>query len=105
MPLITDKPTLNDAEMDRLSAFLAGAGPSAMNLEMLDGFITALISLPTMVMPSQYLPQIWGEDHEFDSSEQAQDIIGLIMRHWNGVADELQRGLKDPGHVYLPLLM
>jgi yecA family protein len=59
--LTTDGP-LTDDEFDRLSEFLDAIGLSAMNIEMLDGYFSALISGPDMVPPSEYLPQIWGED-------------------------------------------
>lgn len=42
MQQIMNQP-LDDAELDLLSSFLEGAGASAMNIEMLDGFFAALI--------------------------------------------------------------
>jgi uncharacterized protein len=33
-----------------------------MNLETLDGFFAALICGPDNVLPSEYLPEIWGGD-------------------------------------------
>jgi uncharacterized protein len=95
---------LNDAEFDRLGDFLEGIGAPAMNLEMLDGFIAALICGPETVPPSEYLQQIFGEDHCFDSNDQAAEIVGLIMRHWNMIASELFRTLEQDD-VYLPVLL
>lgn len=96
---------LTDKELDRLADFLADIGPAAMNLEMLDGFFVALISGPDMVMPGEYLPQIWGEDFSFDADEQAIEILDLLMRHWNHVAAQLLHGMNDPQHIYMPLLL
>ena len=95
---------LTDEEFDRLSEFLDAIGPSAMNLESLDGYFAALICAPEMVMPSAYLPQIWGEDYAFESNELASDIISLLMRHWNTIASALQRTLEAQD-VYLPVLL
>lgn len=95
---------LSDAELDRLGDFLEEVGAPAMNLEMLDGFFAALICGPEMVLPSEYLPQILGESHSFDSSDQAAEILGLVMRHWNTIASELFRTLEKDD-VYLPVLL
>ena len=104
MTLQTTDRSLTDAEFERLGDFLEGVGPSAMNLEMLDGFFAALICGPDTVMPSEYLPQVWGEDFSFDSDEQAGEVFGLLMKHWNVISGELLRTLQEP-HVYLPVLL
>ncbi|AMV00978.1 MULTISPECIES: YecA family protein [Xanthomonas] len=96
--------SLSDAELDRLGDFLEGIGASAMNLEMLDGFFAALICGPETVLPSEYLPQVLGEGHCFDSNDQAAEIFGLVMRHWNTIASELLRTLEKDD-VYLPVLL
>ena len=57
-----EKP-LTDAELDRIADVLKRFGDKrAMNLEMLDGFFAALICGPDTVLPSEYLPEIWGGD-------------------------------------------
>jgi len=104
MPLPTTDRSLTDAEFQRLANFLEGVGPAAMNLEKLDGFFAALICGPDMVMPSEYLPQVCGGEFSFDNDEQANDILGLLMLHWNFIAGELLRTLQEP-HVYLPVLL
>jgi uncharacterized protein len=95
---------LSDDELNRLGEFLDEIGPPAMNMESLDGYFAALICGPDMVLPSEYLPGIWGEDFCFDSSNQATDILGLLMRHWGTISSELFRTLKEP-HVYMPVLL
>ncbi|MEA2741836.1 MAG: uncharacterized protein QOG25_207 [Acetobacteraceae bacterium] len=100
----TNHQPLSEGELDRLGEFLAGIGPSAMNTESLDGYFAALVCSPTMVLPSEYLPQIWGEEFAFDSDTQATDILSLLLRHWNTISAELQRTLNEQ-HVYLPVLL
>ena len=95
---------LTNAELNRLANFLDALGPPALNLEALDGYFAALICGPDMVLPSEYLPVVWGEDHSFASTEQATDIVGLLMRHWNTITSALQRTLEVPD-VYLPVLL
>lgn len=99
-------PSLTEDEFERLSTLLdeAAAGPDAMSIEMLDGFFCALICGPDLVPPSEYLPEILGEDFEFESDEQADDFFGLLMKHWNAVADGLQRSLGGK-EIYMPVLL
>jgi uncharacterized protein len=95
---------LTDAELDRLGGFLEGCkGGMAMNVEELDGFFAALIAGPETVMPSEYYPEVFGgemsEACEFGSLEEANELLGLMMRHWNNIAGTLLKG-----EVYVPLL-
>jgi uncharacterized protein len=96
---------LTDAELDHLRQFLKNCkGGKAMNIEELDGFFAALIAGPEIVAPSEYMPEVFGSDtqepHQFESLEEANEIFGLMMRHWNDIA-----GTLSNGKVYLPLLL
>jgi uncharacterized protein len=96
---------LTDAELVRLNSVLARFGDKhSMNLEKLDGFLAALICGPDTVLPSEYLPVIWGDNIVLENTFKAQpllrDFLALIMRHWNVIADTLHSG-----DVYLPLLL
>ncbi|MEZ5934849.1 MAG: UPF0149 family protein [Alphaproteobacteria bacterium] len=91
------KIALGDDEIDWLDGFLrsAQAPDTVMELEALDGFFTALIVGPDLIPPSLYLPVMWGGDGagpDFDSLEQAEHVMGLLMRHWNTIARRLRRG-------------
>ena len=81
---------LSEEALDVLAEILDGM-PGAMNLEMVDGFLTALICSPELVMPSTYMQYILGEEHEFETSEQAQKFAGLILRHWNSIVSQLEK--------------
>jgi uncharacterized protein len=86
--------TLSEAELDQLSEFLAGINnPDALTLEGLDGLFSALIAGPRTVLPSEYLPMVWGgelaDENAFASLEDANATLSLIMRHWNSIASEL----------------
>ena len=93
---------LTDEDYDFLESVLDGLkSEEAMNLEMVDGFIAALICAPQLVMPKQYLPEILGgEDEAYESLEQAERFMSILMNHWNHVA----RTLQD-GEIYLPILL
>jgi uncharacterized protein len=105
MTTFTQAEPLTDAELDRLGDFLESCkGGKAMNVEELDGFFAALIAGPEMVMPSEYYPEVFGgemsETCEFRSLDEANEIFGLVMRHWNSIAGTLLKG-----EVYVPLLL
>ncbi len=102
MATFTQAEPLTDAELDRLGDFLEGCkGGKAMNLEELDGFFAALIAGPESVMPSEYNRELFGgETPEFSSLDEANEILGLMMRHWNDIAGTLFRD-----EVYVPLLL
>jgi uncharacterized protein len=55
-------------------------------------------------MPSEYYPEVFGgetsEACKFGSLDEANEILGLMMRHWNEIASTL---FKD--EVYVPLLL
>ena len=52
---------LSDAELDRLVEFLRKCkGGKAMNIEEADGFFSALIAGPEVVLPNEYLPEVFG---------------------------------------------
>ena len=95
---------LTDEEFERLGSFLEKTGTPGVNCEWVDGYFAALICGPEPTSPSEGLKEILGDDVVFDSKEQASDIVGLLMRHWNTIASELQRtlGKRD---VYLPVLL
>jgi uncharacterized protein len=98
----TNQP-ITDAEYDRMASILSRfRAERAMNLEMLDGFFAALICGPDTVLPSEYLPEIWGgemADQDLAQPELMQ-FLDLAMRHWNMISHTLHS--ED---VYLPLLL
>lgn len=105
MTAFAEPKPLTDAELDRLGEFLGGCnGGKAMNLEELDGFFAALIAGPEIVMPSEYNREVFGGEMsdtcDFSNLEEANEILGLMMRHWNTIA-----GTLFAGDVYVPLLL
>jgi uncharacterized protein len=91
---------LSDQELQELDEFLLSDSTSdeTMVLEVLDGYLTALVVGPVAVMPSLWLPRVWGpsEDDapEFDTMEQAERIIGLILRHMNGIIQSVTSDVR-----------
>jgi len=87
---------LLDEEQDELSDFLMSDATSdeTMMLDTLDGFMTAIVSGPVMLKPSEWLPRVWGlsvrDEPEFETIAQAERITELMMRHLNGIIWGLQ---------------
>ena len=92
---------LTDAEFERLAEVLQRCGGKhAINIEMLDGFLAALICGPETVLPSEYLPKIWGDEPAFDSQSVVRESLLLIMRHWNAICHNVQSDGE-----FLPVLL
>jgi uncharacterized protein len=105
MKTFTQHEPLTDAELDRLGDFLKSCkGGRAMNLEELDGFFAALIAGPEIVMPSEYYREVFGGETldvcDFGNFKEGNEVLGLMMRHWNIIAATLHKG-----EVYVPLLL
>jgi uncharacterized protein len=94
--------SLSVAEFQELTDFLeSDAVPSdAMDICMLDGFLTAIVIGPVFVLPSEWLPRIWGEPEgaAFGSLENAQRITGLVTRFYN----QIVRTLMNTPDQFLP---
>ncbi|MEA5097680.1 MAG: UPF0149 family protein [Burkholderiaceae bacterium] len=83
---------LTDKQVDQLQEFLDTL-PRAMNFEHVDGFFCALICGPEQVPMDEFLPYIFGgQAPNFQSSEQAGEILNLLAEHWKYVADKLISG-------------
>ncbi len=91
---------LTDAEIERLDDFLYSVNPDeGMSIEELDGFFCALICSPELVLPSEYMPHLWGgktAQPAFKSAEEAREITTLITRHWNTIAATLHQDEPYP---------
>lgn len=99
---------LSEKEIEELDDFLlAEEGlEESMDIATLDGFMTAIISGPKTILPSEWLRWVWDMEAgeaapEFKTREQAQHIISLLMRHMNEIAETLNRAPDQ----YAPLLM
>jgi uncharacterized protein len=96
---------LSAAEIVWLGEFLASeeVPDTAMPLEALDGFFTALVVGPETVLPSEYMPVIWDTAERvapvFADPGQLDALSDLLSRHWSTIARRVAAG-----HVHLPLL-
>ncbi len=80
-------------DLTALDAFLMSerAPANGMGLSDLDGFLTGLLVGPELIMPSEWLPAVWGgEPPVFDRQDEAQAILSAIMGRYNEIARALQ---------------
>lgn len=91
---------LNDDELDRLGRFLLeridddadteGKDEGVLDVSELDGLFTALVSGPEAIMPSRWLPALWGDfEPVWEGTAAFEEILTLMMRHMNGIATHL----------------
>jgi len=100
----------SEADFDALGALLAAdwAPETTMNLEQLDGFLAGVICAPRVVMPSTYVPAIFGDEQpEFPDMETARRFYELLMRRHNEIARALNAPVErlDDPRAYDPLLI
>jgi uncharacterized protein len=101
--IVIGKEALTDKECERVEEILSHfRDQGGMNLETLDGFFTALHCCPELVMPSEYLDEIFGgeiDERLFADKTNLEEFLNLIFRHWNSTSERLNS--KD---VFVPLL-
>lgn len=95
---------LSDTELQELGDFLdSDAVPfDAMDMGTLDGFLTCVVIAPELVLPSEWLPRVYGQSEEpcFSSLAEAKRVTDLIMRFYNQIALIFEDNPDD----FLPLL-
>jgi len=94
---------LSDDEIEELDDFLMSEGvpENTMDISTLDGFFASIVLHPQLFMPSDYLRWIWDEDEgkdepDFSSLDEANRILGLIMRHYNSVLAAIENVQFEP---------
>jgi yecA family protein len=91
---------LTEQELDRLDAFLLDRidddedaedkDEGIFDISTLDGFMTAIVSGPRTLPPSQWLPAVWGDfEPIWESKEEFEEIFSLMVRHMNVIAATL----------------
>ncbi len=94
---------LDDAELEQLDELLAGLPDGALNIEALDGFLSALLlsPVPLASLPGEaWLPEIWGqqagEPEPFASGKQRKKLQLLVLRHLRALDAQLGTSAWEP---------
>ena len=104
--------SLNDEETDLLDRFLLdridedadteGKDEGLLGISELDGFFAALVSGPALILPSRWLPVVWGDfEPTWDGADDFEVIVSLMMRHMNGIAATLMEQPQDFEPMFL----
>lgn len=94
-----------ESDIEALDAFLMSdrAPEGCMMLTDLDGFLTGVAIGPELILPSEWMPAIWGGDEPaFDDVTQAQSIIATIMKRYNEILGQISDGVIEPIFMEAP---
>ncbi|HEY6642127.1 UPF0149 family protein [Povalibacter sp.] len=94
---------ISEDEIDELSDFLDSV-KTAMTIERLDGFFSALVIGPDVVLPSEYWPIVMGSGpsgyEAFGSQQEYERIFGMAKKFWNTIA-----GTLSADKIYSPVFL
>lgn len=69
----------------------------ALMLSELDGFLTGLALGPELIMPSEWLPIVWGGDEPvFNDLTEAQTVMQALMSRYNEILRRVEVEELDP---------
>jgi len=103
---------LSDEELDTLDRFLLerideeadtlDMDEGVLDISELDGLFTAIVSGPEIIMPSQWLPAVWGDcEPVWEDEKEFEDILSLMMRHMNVISGMLMQTPEAFEPLYL----
>ncbi|MCC6890130.1 MAG: UPF0149 family protein [Hyphomicrobiales bacterium] len=90
---------LDRVDLEALDDFLMSerAPPDSMLLSDLDGFLTGIAVGPELVMPSEWLPLVFGGDGPvFADLDESRAILGIIMARYNEILRQVADDTCDP---------
>jgi uncharacterized protein len=85
-----DAPLSSPIDLDALDEYLMSdhAPDDCMGLSDLDGFLTGIVVGPELILPSEWLPVIWGGDEPaFETEDEMRTVLGTIFGRYNEIAD------------------
>jgi uncharacterized protein len=86
--------SLSEDELDELEALLASdrVPDECMSLEMLDGYLAAVVVAPLPLDTEDWLPGVWSDSGDLPEGAGVQRLLELVLRYH----DELVLTLGDP---------
>jgi uncharacterized protein len=101
---------LSEDEIEELDDFLMSESTSyeTMSIDALDGYLTAIVIGPITLDFNQWFLGIWGPTEEdapnFESEEEAQHIIDLIIRQMNGIVSQFEDDHNDIEPIFVAIV-
>jgi uncharacterized protein len=96
---LADEMPVDRVDLEALDDFLMSdrAPSESMMLSDLDGFLTGIAVGPELILPSEWLPLIWGgEAPEFSNEAEAKTILGAIMGRYNEILRQVEDEALEP---------
>lgn len=85
-------PEFTDRELDLLEAWLARRSKGIFDIVELEGFLTAVVVGPATLMPSVWLPKVWGGKHPgFKNTDEFNEFMRLVMSFYNYIVRWFER--------------
>jgi uncharacterized protein len=81
-------PLSGSIDLDALDDYLMSdhAPDDGMGLSDLDGFLAGIVVGAELIMPSEWLPVIWGDgEPEFQTEAEMRTVLGTIMGRYNEI--------------------
>jgi uncharacterized protein len=100
---MVDIPRPSPIDLDALDDYLMSdrAPEGSMGLSDLDGFLTGIVVGPEVILPSEWLPVIWGgEEPSFQSEGEMRTVLGAIMGRYNEIVAGLNRDLDELDPIF-----
>jgi yecA family protein len=73
-----------------------------VELSELDGYFTAIVSAPTMIPPSQWIPGIWGDfEPEWEDAAELEKALGIMIE----IMESIIFSLMEEPDEYAPLFL
>lgn len=86
--MVENVPPIGPIDLDALDNYLMSdlAPEDSMGLSDLDGFLTGIVIGPELILPSEWLPVIWGSgEPEFQSETEMRTVLGTIMGRYDEI--------------------
>ena len=103
-PESADYLPLSDDELQDLDELLADLPvDEAMNIEALDGYLSALLLSPVPLASlsgADWLPTIWGGGDPFASGKQRKRLVLLVLRHLHSLAVQIGERPQEWEPIY-----
>lgn len=93
---------LSGEELDALEQFLLDLDTDeGMTLDMLDGYLHAIVIGPETLIPHQWAPQVWGQPvgamlPPAADMDEASRGLSLLMRHHNSIVSDFEQRPPQP---------
>jgi len=99
-------PPLTDAQIERLAELLdQRAVPfKGLNLEALDGYLTAIALSPEAITKEEWEPAVWGKPPRWADDEEAREVQAMLASHAAMAEQRVRHGDDDLPDMLAPLL-